>query len=365
MNFIIVFLYTFLLFSCGKEEEEHEAVETCSLPVHYYHVSEQFAIHPSERFVLACVSFAEEARWNSGQNLFSSPILSDLYKHFKDSFDYILVIGNNEDIPAGLSYDGLYMAVRNTIQGIGLKNFDRSKSFGAKATLRGVMHLPYAGGVKYGPMLHEIMHTWANYKVIESHMWSSHSQSVSSASHWGLAGVGLDEKGGQLGGFGKNTLVQLEPNKWQITKSFGFWANGGNRIAYAPLELYLAGFIPASEVPDITYFTDITNYEYKEKEKETYFQAKKKLWTINDWIEKNGERKPNYQNSPKSFRAISILLSSKSLTEEQEKSIDENLSWFSFEGEKDDGLKNFWEGTGGRASFHSDKIKSHLLLPSS
>ena len=78
------------------------------------------------------------------------------------------------------------------------------------------------------------------------HLWKSDLEVIPSTEHrhWGFSSVG-----GQLGGFQLDELRSLGDGKY----SAGNFApqRALKSVPYSPLEMYLAGFIPSSKVPDI------------------------------------------------------------------------------------------------------------------
>lgn len=110
-----------------------------------------------------------------------------------------------------------------------------------------------------GPTLHELAHYWANGLGL----WPELGFPIDR--HWGGTGVG-----DQLGGFRTDRLKCREPQdasppdckvgpdgRYDVNMpAYGTIANGGNNVPYAPLELYLMGLLPASEVPPIAQLVD-------------------------------------------------------------------------------------------------------------
>lgn len=110
-----------------------------------------------------------------------------------------------------------------------------------------------------GPSLHELLHYWA------SGLGRGEGLGFPSDMHWGATGVG-----GQLGGFDGDRLRCVEPpdarppactrdaeGRYQVhMPPFATYAGGGDYKAYAPLELWLMGLLPAEEVPPVPMLVD-------------------------------------------------------------------------------------------------------------
>ena len=154
-----------------------------------------------------------------------------------------------------------------------------------------------------GPALHEIMHRWAN-SVVPT-VWGG---------HWGFSSAY-----GQLGGLDIETLVDHGNGLY----SADMLNRSSHTVPYSPIELYLAGLIPADEVPDIWVAEDGERAPSDEDlcvngDGHCMFTATRiRTYTIEDIIAEHGERVPDYVNSQKDFRAAAVLL------------IDENTSGIS------------------------------------
>lgn len=94
-------------------------------------------------------------------------LTGQVYNQFSDAFDFITVVMNNDDVPAGMP-TGEYAHVRNDVAGIGLGMFDETAAFHSDGKLQGVFFLykkKYLSTSTYGPILHEMAHRWANWVV--------------------------------------------------------------------------------------------------------------------------------------------------------------------------------------------------------
>lgn len=114
-----------------------------------------------------------------------------------------------------------------------------------------LLALPEGEGHRSGPTLHESLHRYGQFLPREAGFPRN--------GHWGYTGVH-----GQLGGFDPASLRCVEPpdarppdcaagpdGRFAVSVDrFAGFANGGDRVPYAPLELYLMGLIAADEVPD-------------------------------------------------------------------------------------------------------------------
>ena len=271
---------------------------------------------------------------------------STFFTHFEDQFDYLLFFSNldsihdHEDAP----YYGVYLSVMNDTAGLGINTFYRS-DYGSAGRLRGVVHFPYNRALRNGPALHELQHAWSNFVVDTG--WPS---------HWGFSSAH-----GQLGGFDMADFNDLGDGRY-TAGSFGPFANGGNRPAYSPIELYYAGFIPPEEVPDLHVAEDgawlIEDEELvRGDDGHGVFTASGvTTYTIQDLIAKHGPRVPSMADAQWHHRAALVLLvdDDHPATEEQLATLVEHAAYMSHPGNDDDYLQNFHEATGGRGSISFD-----------
>jgi hypothetical protein len=119
---------------------------------------------------------------------------------------------------------------------------------------KGVIAMNYAAGF-YGPMAHEIMHYWGN--ELDARFGFGVGLDEDFGAHWGFSSVN-----GQLGGFDGTTLRCETPANGMppctplasgrtryVVGDFAPFTNTYRNVPYSPLELYLMGLAPASEVP--------------------------------------------------------------------------------------------------------------------
>ena len=288
------------------------------------------------------------------------------YEHFDDQFDFLMFVSNIDDPYHDIF--GTYHPVRNDTAGIGQKTFSRRAYRRLTARLQGVMHFPGYDLIRLGPSLHELMHRWANHVVPwkrPSGWWSLFVPRIGSWSHWGFSSAN-----GQLGGFRLADLVDHGNGQYSAGK-FGLIANNGNSVPYSPIELYLAGFLPLEDVPDLTIAEDA---EWLVDEKGVYtatddrhlmFTASQlTVYTAEDLVAEHGERVPAYSDTQRNFRAAAILLIDEAHPAVRPKldTLSEDVSWFSEDGHGGgslpDGrrLYNFFGATRGRATIEMDGL---------
>ena len=274
------------------------------------------------------------------------------YEYFSDSFDFLMFFPHvyREQLDPEALRGAHYSGVKNDVRGIG-KSIFFGDGWGSAGRLQGAIYFSeafYDAGSLYsrlitGPSLHELMHRWANYVL-----------PTSSYAHWGFSGVN-----GTLGGFIPDSLVDLGGGRYRAAH-FSYGGYSTNNVFYKPIELYLAGFIPSEEVPDIWVAEDgqpVLN-ENGEWDRRTFVASRVKTYTIEDIIAEHGPRVPDHSRAQKDFRAAAILLISEDypVTRGKLEFLSADASWFSYAGEAESVYNNFYEATGGRATISMDGL---------
>ena len=314
---------------------------------HALQVSDSLFISPSDNVANLLMSAADYDSWilNDEFQTTNKPtvLTSKLYRYFKDDFDMIMFITNEQDRPSTIPYYGINSSIANSVKGIGKSIFNYSSYFGSEGKLFSVMYLPYLNAIKYGPTLHEFCHCWANFAI----------PTVVSG-HWGICGGNTK---GQLGGFEQSTLmtnVDGIANKYSV-ESFGVNANGGNGVPYNEMELYLMGMLPIDSVHEFDAFPEVDSESFQYYDEShtriSFIANKRNHYTQASLIELLGKREPDYKTSQKEFRALFVVLSKQPLTSDEWAAYESGINWFCQT--SDDGISwlyNFWEATRGLGS---------------
>ena len=300
-----------------------------------------------------------------GNNVFVLPIAENLaddelpfeqyverfYSSFQDEFDFLLFLSNldwGED--ERRRYLGAYFGRTNDVRGIGKPIHTRERR------LQGFIHLTYYYAIANGPTLHELMHRWGNSVVSEYQP------------HWGLTSAD-----GILGGFNIDDLVDNGDGTYHFTNGFGGGGEALNSKPYSPIELYLAGFIGADDVPDLVELRGV-RILHDEAGKVRHTEGGFRLieadelvtHTIEDLAAEHGWRVPHHTVAQRRFRAAAILLvdARRPATKERLDTISANVAWFSNAAEDDYASRfNFHEATGGRGTMKMDDLGAASLAP--
>jgi len=224
-----------------------------------------------------------------------APLANEFYDVFSDEYDFLVLLPMSSP-PGGVA--GYAQGVSNNVENIGLNIFDLSEYYGSDGRLKRAISLQTGS---YSTISHELMHTWAAFgqgivKVCRSE----------TDPHWGISGIGS----GQLGGFDPTTL-QENPDGFYSARSNGLYD------PYAPLEMYLAGFIREEDVPDILIPKNIDCAEstYAKENPFSFTAEYFETVTIQEVVESlGGTRVPDYSSSQRDFRSATIVVSSRPLT---------------------------------------------------
>ena len=310
----------------------------------------------------------------AGGNLPLKNFAMRFYEYFNDEFDFLMFVPNLSAAqvePA--ERRAIYVGVRNDVQGIG-KSIFFDERWGSSMKLQGVVnfgsnsiyYIPDRGSsiVSEGPTLHELMHRWANFIVPSS-----------AGPHWGFSSAN-----GNIGGFDIAELVNHGVGRYSAG-AISLAGSADNIKPYSPIELYLAGFVPPKEVPDLwvaedgEWLRDDEGSIVKDDNGYPIFTASRvPTYTIEDIIAKHGPRVPDHSKAQKTFRAAVVLLIGEAYpaTRETLDTVSRDVTWFSHAGPEESYRYNFYEATGGRARIKMDGLSqfrrsagSKIAVPSS
>lgn len=304
-------------------------------------------VHPNGRVSSLLMTAQEYDSWKTNYDYSNATIrealFQDIYQKFEDDFDFIFLILKETTLPPNMP-TGQLMQVSNSVQGIGMNDFNQSADYGSAGKLQSVIHLGRFNYMRYGPSLHELLHNWGNFAITTHALFEfgNNLNSFDFIPHWGFTG-GTTK--GQLGGFDQNTLVENGGNSYTVG-SFGGFANGGNSVPYNDMELYLMGMIPVEQVDNFDVFKSITSQIDNGNGTYTFTAAERETFTPTSIVNQFGQRVPNASISQKDFKALAVVLTDAPLTEQEWNQIDNDILQFSNVGPDNQGsIYNFWEAT--------------------
>jgi hypothetical protein len=171
---------------------------------------------------------------------------------YVEQYDFVFLV-TESDLDTTAS--GRFISVTQTaVRGTGVDYDVESAGYKTTGRLRGIVGVNYND--YFGPFGHEMLHARANF--LDPALGFGVGLDQNFGVHWGYTGFR-----GILGGFDASTLRcetpanAVPPNCTAETSgryryrvaSFGKSGNSGPNDLFSPLELYLLGLIPSSEVP--------------------------------------------------------------------------------------------------------------------
>jgi len=338
------------------------------MPLGYSQSAHTITINSSNNVAILEMTASEYSSWKANLEFRNTTkrqeLFKDIYKTFKDDFDFVFLVLNETATPGGWPA-GELIPVSNAIGNIGVSNYSDASLYGSSGKLKAVMSLSRINYIKNGPSLHELMHTWGNFLIQTSWVMADGTGPVGSLignymPHWGFTG---GSSKGQLGGFNQSDLqyVNLDANKQYLAKEFGGNANGGNSVPYTEFELYLMGMIPLSDVKPFDVFSNIAWYEKANSNWDVYFNGDKTTYTPAKIETDFGIRTPTPATSQKDFKLLIVVLTATPLDQSQMTTVSNDSSWLGLKQDDGTGLYNFWEATAGRGTMETDKLNSSLI----
>jgi hypothetical protein len=338
------------------------------MPLGYSQSSHKITINSSNNVATLEMTQTEYDSWKTNSEFENATkrqaLFKDIYKNFKDDFDFIFLVLNETAVPNNWP-DGELISVSNATSNIGIPNSTKASLYGSAGKLKAVMSLSQINYIKRGPSLHELMHTWGNFIIQTSWVDDNGTGPVSALinnykPHWGFTG---GSSAGQLGGFNQADLqfVNLDANRQYFAKEFGGFANYGNSVPYTEFELYLMGMIPLSDVKPFDVFSNITWYQQANANWDVYFNGTKTTYTPVKIETDFGMRTPTSTASQKDFKLLIVVLSPAVVDPIRMTTVSSDATWLGLKQSDGTALYNFWEATGGRGTMETDKLNSSLI----
>jgi hypothetical protein len=174
-------------------------------------------------------------------------------EHYREEYDFLYFF-TDHPLPDAMAV-AEFEHVNYQAEPGGTLEFDvHASEYRSDGRLIGVIGAQYRPGI-YPPIAHETVHNWANY--LDDRFGLGVGAGAQFGPHWGFAGVN-----GLLGGYDPETLRCADPagekppackpesnGSTRYTVKNFFPQDNSSLSSYAPLELYLMGLLPKSEVP--------------------------------------------------------------------------------------------------------------------
>jgi hypothetical protein len=174
--------------------------------------------------------------------------------HYVEQYDFVYLF-TDHPLETTTTAGRFRPVTQQAMPGTGLDYDFDIPGYRSNGKTRGALAINFTPG-GYGPLTHEIMHYWGAFLSRDDFGFGV-GLDASYASHWGFAGFR-----GILGGFDAETLRCETPSgavppsctaesNGRFRYRVGSFNTAGNDVeVLAPLELYLMGLLPASELPE-------------------------------------------------------------------------------------------------------------------
>ena len=243
-----------------------------------------------------------------------------LIEQFGDVFDFI-VLQTREKVnePQRSIRQAFFSDTKNDVEGIGLEI--RDLNVGANTFVSGEPFNTYSSGTLQGivfdntidgsPLAHELMHRWVAHAGPELGWLDGEGHFISNSTVNGLMDLDL------LGGDGRLITREDTPFKpvdlvRNADGTFRLVSRPGEfNATFDPVELYLAGFLPANQVPTMYLLFGSIDLGNEDRVTATDVQEV----TITDLIASAGARVPAHAASQRDFRVGAIVVGDRPYTE--------------------------------------------------
>jgi hypothetical protein len=208
--------------------------------------------------------------------------------------------------------------VRNEVEGIGLKIFDRSSTYGSRARLSTIITMgnqsdwpadpqQHAVGLNSAISIvcHEQGHRWLSYIRFDAKNNGKDDLLGRDESHWSFL---LDTRTNSEGSYSS----LMEGNAWRDFGTGAFTTTETAVNYFSALDEYLMGLRSADSVGTLFYLDTDEQFKSLIREKSPFsgfsMNAIRKNLSLAKIIEREGVRVPDVDNAPKEFRIAFILL---------------------------------------------------------
>jgi large repetitive protein len=232
-------------------------------------------------------------------------IAKEFFKTHKDEYDFIVIFTNFDFNMPDATAKAFYTGVKNDIRGIGQPMFDYSQQYGSAGKLQGTIDAGNLLKLVLDPLDpnfentlfvvgHEYLHRWGAYVKFKDKDGNISSALLGKdGAHWSFL---LDTSASVLYG-----------NKWQDNGD-GTFTSVQVAKYLSPLDLYLMGFANKSQVPQMMLIDNPEVDATQMPRIGAKISGTAKYVTIDDIIAAEGERTPNNNDAPKSFKTAFILI---------------------------------------------------------
>jgi hypothetical protein len=253
------------------------------------------------RFSEHVVNVADPALFAADPGSNDSAVVQRLLQRFGDGFDFVDIVFDRATVA-----NRFHNVVRNAVSGIGLGANDLGSAYGSAARLKGVTVFPGMTFFDAGARAHshEIGHQWINYLA--------QAALSTGGPHWPISTLASGTMGFSIAGLGEggDYPCSLSP----VADGLAATPRTGV-VTFKDLDLYLMGFVPASDVA--------THYVFKSQATALSFACEGTIpynqftaVTMADVLASAGPRVPAHPAAQRDFTVGVIVVSDAPLSDE-------------------------------------------------
>jgi hypothetical protein len=278
------------------------------------------------------------------------------YAQYPDEYDFLYFFLDHT-LPNANAEASFDVANRPAIPGTGVDTAVAHTTFGSRGHLRGATAFQATTDNAFPAIAHETAHYWANY--LDPALGFGHDKTTDYGPHWGITGVY-----GQLGGFDPKSVGCVDPEDAAppacnldpmlgtysyVMSAFAPNTNTFLGIPYAPLELYMMGLVPQSDLPDSFQVVQDAQFDGLIQSISLVEGSGIGAIKVSDIVARHGVRAPA-ADADKHFTAAFVVVSA---TPEPDAMLDQVVTWQQYWGgdiPANGGEMSFALATGNRAT---------------
>jgi subtilase family serine protease/fibronectin type 3 domain-containing protein/flagellar hook assembly protein FlgD/Tol biopolymer transport system component len=273
------------------------------------------AVHRSDLGRVAVMDFAGnyDSTLDSGaDNLEARAVVArEFFRTHPDTYDFLVVFSTFEFDSADRV--AMHFGVQNQVRGIGLGQFDESHLFGSNGHLLGYIDMGALSRHQTDSLKPAFESTLATLGHEVMHQWSGRARFVDAEDKVSTALLGQD--GNHWSDLLDTNASVLYGHKWRDNHDGTFTSEAVLRF-FSPLDLYLAGFYQASEVPPFLLIESPEHPADALPKAGITVHGRATTVAIEDVIAAEGPRLPSADQAQKQFHFAFILLTSPGQTVE-------------------------------------------------
>jgi subtilase family serine protease/fibronectin type 3 domain-containing protein len=313
------------------------------------------ATHREDRGQIAIVDFVGNynRRLDSGQDNVEARavVAQEFLRTHPDSYDFLVVFSTFEFDTGNAT--ALHWQAQNQVAGIGLRMFDVSPRFGSDGRLLGYIDMAALSRHATDPLQTAFEDTLSVLGHEVMHQWSGRARFLDEYGELSTALLGKD--GSHWSDLLQTHASVLYGHKWRDNGD-GTFTSEAIQSFFSPLDLYLAGWYAADEVPPFFLIDNPNHHAAVPPTADITVEGTARTITIDDILAAEGPRVPPMSEAQKEFRFAFVLLTPPGVEIEvsQTLALEQISTKFA---------ERFAVWTGGRALAHNGPEAIRMLSP--